>query len=100
MRKYFKGVKSKDADGWMMADAGSSNIDNEDYTITTNSIHADQVLPACADAKTFSKLVAGLLNCYYNNSEIKGLTEQALIEIGTVDQEEKIPHPSNPTLPF
>lgn len=100
MRKYFKGVISKDADGWMMASCGNSNLDNQDYTIDTNSLHADQVPSACNDAKTFSQLVAGLLNCYYTNTETKGLTEQMLIEMGTIVEEEKIPSPENPTLPF
>lgn len=100
MRKYFKGIKSEDADGWLLADCGNSGIDNHDYTIDTNSLHADEVPESCNDAKTFASLVAGLLNCYFNNIETKELSENYLIEMGTVIEEEKIPHPSNPNLPF
>ena len=100
MRKYFKGINSKNADGWLLADCGNSGIDNQDYTIDTNSLHADEVPESCMDAKTFSQLVSGLLNCYYNNQETKGLNEKFLIEMGTVIKEESIPHPSNPKLPF
>lgn len=100
MRKYFKGVKSKDADGWMLADCGCSNIDSFDYTIDTNSLHGDEVPNACNDANTFSKLVSGLLNCYYNNLETKGMKVESLIDLGTVGFEEYIPSPENPKLPF
>lgn len=31
MRKYFKGINSKDADGWFLASTGNSGIDNQDY---------------------------------------------------------------------
>jgi len=100
MRKYFKGINSKEADGWLLADCGNSGIDGLDYTIDTNSLHADEVPDACNDAKTFSQLVAGLLNCYYTKTETKGLSEKHLIEMGTVVEEETIPHPSNPKIPF
>jgi hypothetical protein len=101
MRKYFKGINSKEADGWLLADCGNSGIDGNDYTIDTNSLHADEVPEACMDAKTFSQLVAGLLNIYYNNMQTKDLSEKQIIEMGTVDKEvESIPHPDNPKLPF
>lgn len=101
MRKYFKGINSKDADGWFLASTGNSGIDNQDYCIDTNSLHADEVPSACNDAKTFAQLVAGLLNVFYNGGEISKLSEEQLIILGTVDKEtESIPHPSNPKLPF
>jgi hypothetical protein len=101
MRKYFKGINSKEADGWLLADCGNSGIDGNDYTIDTNSLHADEIPDACTDAKTFSLLVAGLLNCYYNNQVTRGMSEDFIIALGTVDKEiESIPHPSNPKLPF
>lgn len=100
MRKYFKGINSKDADGWMLADCGNSGIDGNDYTIDTNSLHADEVPSVCNDAKTFSRLVAGLLNCYFNRIETKGIPEFNMMNNGTVLKEESIPHPSNPKLPF
>lgn len=101
MRKYFKGVTSKEADGWMLADCGSDYESKNDWVIDTNSLKADEVPSACNDAKTFSKLVAGSLNCYYNNQVTRGMSEEFLIALGTVDKEvENIPHPSNPTLPF
>jgi len=100
MRKYFKGVNSEDADGWMLANCGNSGIDGNDYTIDTNSLHADEVPEACMDAKTFSQLVAGLLNIYYNNKVTTDLTEAYILEMGTVVEEEEIPSPQNPKLPF
>lgn len=100
MRKYFKGVNSKDADGWFMASCGNSGIDNQDYCIDTNSLHADQVPGACNDAKTFSQFASGLLNLYYNGGNALDYDEDAIIQMGIVEQEENIPHPSNPNLPF
>lgn len=100
MRKYFKGVKDQDADGWLLATSGCSNIDNNDWIIDTNSLHADQVPSECNDAMLFSKFVAGLLNAYYNDIETKELKPEQIMEMGTYVEEEKIPHPDNPTLPF
>ena len=100
MRKYFKGVNDKDADGWLLATCGCSNIDSNDYVIDTNSLHGDEVPPCCSDAMLFSQFVSGLLNCYYNNLETKNLSEKQIIALGIVEEEEKIPHPDNPELPF
>jgi len=98
MRKYFKGTD--DPDGWMLAHCGKSTIDNKDWLIDTNSLHGDEIPNACNDAKTFSQLVSGLLNLYYNNKETKGFTTQQIIYMGIVEESEKIPHPDNPKLPF
>lgn len=100
MRKYFKGVRSQDADGWLLATSGYSNEDQNDWIIDTHSLHGDEIPEMCNDAMTFSQLVAGLLNCYYNNVETKGLPEKLLLEMGTVPKAEQIPHPDNPKLPF
>lgn len=102
MRKYFKAINEKAADGWMLGfTSGCSQIDNEDWVIDTNSLHADQVPVVCSDAKLFSMLVAGLLNAYYNKVEVKGLTEQQVMNLGTVDATtEEIPSALNPELPF
>lgn len=101
MRKYFKGINEKASDGWMLAVvSGYSNIDNQDWIIDTNSLHADQVPVSCMDAKTFSQLVSGLLNYYYNDNLPKEINDEYLIELGTVKQEEKIPSPLNSKLPF
>lgn len=101
MRKYFKGINEKAAVGWMLAVVtGCSNIDNQDWVIDTNSLHADEVPEACNDAQTFSKLVAGLLNLYYNDKTTEGFSEKQIMAFGTVEEEEKIPSPKNPKLPF
>lgn len=102
MRKYFKGINSKAADGWMLAFvSGNSNEDGEDWIVDTNSLHASDVPEYCSDAKSFSQLVAGLLNCYYNDYDATALSSEDLISLGTVDEEtEEIPSPLNPTLPF
>ena len=101
MRKYFKGINTKAADGWMLGFvSGNSAIDGQDWIIDTNSLHADEVPQECTDAKTFSQLVAGLLNAYYNDIETKDLDEITLMNMGTVEEEEEIPGPENPKLPF
>lgn len=64
---FFKAVTSKEDDGWMMCDCGNSGIDNKDhYVVTTNQLKAYEVPDKCEDSKTFSELVAKLLNQYYN----------------------------------
>lgn len=63
---YFKASTHSEDDGWMMCDAGRSNIDNNDYVVTTEHLKADEVPDECQDAKTFCELVAKLLNQYYN----------------------------------
>lgn len=101
MRKYFKGINEKAADGWLLGVVtGNSALDGQDWIIDTNSLHADQVPEACADAQSFSKLVAGLLNAFYNNIETRELDENNLILMGTVEKEEQIPSPKNNSLPF
>lgn len=101
MRKFFKGISEKASDGWMLAIVtGNSNVDGQDWIIDTNSLHGDQVPESCNDAASFSKLVAGLLNCFYNKIETKPLSPEQIIELGTVAEEEIIPHASNPQLPF
>ena len=100
MRKYFKGLDIKKSDGWMMADCGCSGIDDINYCIDTNSLHADQVPSVCSDAKTFSQFVSGLLNLYYNNQDATKYDESQIVSIGVVEEKEIIPSPENPTLPF
>lgn len=101
MRKYFKAINEKAADGWMLGFvSGNSGIDGQDWVIDTNSLHADEVPDYCSDAKLFSQLVAGLLNCYYNGINAVGLGSQQLCDLGTVEEQEKIPSPKNPKLPF
>lgn len=101
MRKYFKGVSGKAADGWMLAViTGNSGEDGQDWIIDTNSLHGDQVPEACSDAKTFSQLVAGLLNYYYNDIDCKDFDEAQVIAMGIVEEDEEIPSSANPELPF
>lgn len=101
MRKYFKGINEKATDGWMLGFVtGNSGIDNEDWVVDTNSLHADQIPEACNDAKTFAMFVAGLLNCYYSKVDASKLSEKHIIELGQVKEEETIPSPENPKLPF
>ena len=65
---YFKACTTKQDDGWMMCNCGNSGMDNNDhYVVTTEHLKADEVPDLCCDAKTFSELVAKLLNNYYNN---------------------------------
>jgi hypothetical protein len=66
MRVLFKATTTKDDDGWLMASCGHSSIDEQDWIITTQRLHADEVPEDCQDAKTFAELVARLLNEFYN----------------------------------
>lgn len=102
MRKYFKAINEKAADGWMLGfSTGNSGIDNEDWVVDTNSLHADQVPEYCSDAKLFAQLVSGLLNCYYNNVSTVGKPESEVADLGIVNEEtELIPSSKNPELPF
>ena len=101
MRKYFKGINEKAADGWMLAFVtGNSWIDGEDWIVDTNSLHADQIPDICTDAKTFAQFVAGLLNCYFNNVDAKDFDETYIASLGVVDKEQEIPSAKNPELPF
>lgn len=70
MTRYFIAVETKNDNGWMMCAFGCSTIDNNDYTLTTNGLHADQVPQAMCDAKTSAELIAGLLNAYYNGVNV------------------------------
>lgn len=99
MRKFFKGTPEKAADGWMLAFvSGTSMTDDKTWIIDTNSLHADQVPSGCNDAADFSKLVAGLLNCYFNNVDTRNFAVADLIDAGTVTPDEEIPSAKNPTL--
>lgn len=102
MRKYFKAINEKAAGGWMLGfSTGNSGIDNEDWVVDTNSLHADQIPSFCSDAKLFSQLVSGLLNCYYNNVSTVGKSESEIADLGIVNEEtESIPSAKNPKLPF
>jgi hypothetical protein len=102
MRKYFKAVNEKAADGWMLGfSTGNSGIDNEDWVVDTNSLHADQIPEYCSDAKLFAQLVAGLLNCYYNNVPVTELPEEQVANLGIVNEEiESIPSAKNPEFLF
>jgi hypothetical protein len=63
----FKSATTKNDDGFMMCSCGKSGIDNENYVVTTHYLKADEIPDECVDAKTFSELVAKLLNEYYKN---------------------------------
>ncbi len=63
---YFKASTTTRDDGFMMCSSGNSAIDNQDWVVTTNLLKCDEVPDECTDAKSFSELVAKLLNEYYN----------------------------------
>lgn len=64
---YFVSSTSKDDAGWMQMICGKSSVDNQTYVVTTNNLKADEIPTECCDAKSFSELVAKLLNQYYNS---------------------------------
>jgi hypothetical protein len=63
---YFKSSTTKDDNGFMMCACGKSISDNNNYVVTTNYLKSDEIPQECIDAKSFSELVAKLLNQYYN----------------------------------
>ncbi len=63
---YFVSADTKNDNGFMQMSCGKSSIDNLNYVVTTNNIHADEIPEECCDAKTFAELVAKLINEYYN----------------------------------
>jgi len=64
---YFVGVPAAQDAGFIMASCGRSNKDNGPiWVITTTGLKADEIPDECNDAEEFSKLVAKLLNDYYN----------------------------------
>lgn len=103
MKRHFAAIADKKhiGTGWPLAFvSGYSNLDWKDWSIEILGYHADEVPEECNDAATFAQLVAGLLNCYYNDLETKGKSVKELIRMGKPLIELGIPHPSNPELPF
>jgi hypothetical protein len=101
--RYFAaiGEKAKVGQGWPLAFcSGNSVTDHKDWSIETVGLKCDEVPEACNDAMTFSQLVAGLLNCFYNGIETANKSEAEVIRMGKPLADLRIPHPSNPGLPF
>lgn len=65
-RILFVSADTKNDNGFMQMRCGKSNVDNLEYVVTTNGLKSDEIPEECCDAKSFSELVAKLLNEYYN----------------------------------
>lgn len=103
MRRYFAAIADNKhkGQGWPLAFVtGNSYTDFKDWSIETLYLKADEVPEECNDAATFAQLVAGLLNCYYNNIETKDKAEEQIIRMGKPLIDLGIPHPDNTELPF
>lgn len=103
MRRYFAAIADKKhiGQGWPLAFcSGNSQTDYKDWSIETVGLKGDEVPDECNDAATFSQLVAGLLNCFYNGIDTKDLQPAQVIRMGKPLAELNIPNPSNPELPF
>lgn len=103
MRRYFAAIAEKKhiGQGWPLAFvSGNSISDYKEWSIETLYLKSDEVPEVCNDSKSFSQLVSGLLNAYFNNVNVVDLTEAEIIRMGKPLQELGIPHPSNPELPF
>lgn len=98
-KRYFLGTPSKNDNGFMMADCGASN-DGENYVVTTNGLHSDQVPDEVVEPRTCSQLIAGLLNAFYSNVDVSKMEATKVIELGLALEEKDIPHPDNPELIF
>lgn len=102
-KRYFTAIGDKKRLGqdWPLAFcSGNSISDFKDWSIETVCLKADEIPDLCNDAKTFSQLVAGLLNAYYSGIDATKLNEEQLLRSGTDLVELGIPHPLNPELPF
>jgi hypothetical protein len=103
MKRQFAAIgdKNKIGTGWPLAFvSGKSCKDDKDWSIEILYHHSDEVPNELNDAKDFSELIAGLLNCYYNEIETYPKTVKQLMEMGRSIEELNIPHPNNTEIPF
>lgn len=96
--RYF--ISTTTVDGWPMCTCGCSVEDNKDYYVETNGLKGDEVMDECSDAKSFSELVAGLLNAFYFELDVSKMTPDQVRVMGMKSDELNIPSAENPTLPF
>lgn len=102
MRILFKSVIAKKSDGWPLGFYGCSCIDNNDYTLDTHYLKADEIPEAMMDAKTSSELIAGLLNAFYKSVDVSQMSEQEVMRMGVYVEEEDTPavNPNQTEIPF
>ena len=98
--RLFIGTTPKLDNGWMMCHCGCANDSANDYVITTNYLKADEVPDECMDAKSFSRLCAGLLNAYYSGVDVTKWDANKVVLLGMPNEEVEIPHHDNTELPF
>jgi len=67
--------------GWTQASYGCSN-DGNSYYVETYSLKGDEVPDVMNDAKTASQFVAGLLNAYFNNLNVVGMSAETICKMG------------------
>ncbi len=102
MPHLFQGCTTeKSTEGWPMGwTTGNSGIDGNDYAIAAVQMSATDIPEACTDAKTFAELVAGLLNAFYDETDVSSWSEEAVMNIGKPLEETGIPHPANTEIQF
>jgi len=52
-------------ENWLIATTGLSSIDNKEYIIVTDNIHASELDPYFPDPKEDAELIVKLLNKYF-----------------------------------
>ena len=103
MNRYFIAIGDDEhkGQGWPMAFvSGNSQTDNKDWSIETVGLKGDEVPGECCDSMTFSQLVAGLLNCFYNNIETKNKSAKTIIRMGKPEVKPRIKKINGPEIPF
>jgi len=73
----YKSVTGDPHDNWLVCSFGNSDLDGEDYSVTTDYIHASEFV---GDAKLDSQLVAKLLNLFAS-TELTGMINLLIQEL-------------------
>lgn len=66
IRILFRAKKNDDGADWLIASTGTDEAGGE-WTVNTNSVHASELHHFSEGAKEDAKLIARLLNWYYND---------------------------------
>lgn len=85
MNKLFKSATGKTDDGFQQASFGKA-YDGHVYVLTTNRLKADEVPEVMCDAESASQFVAGLLNAYLNDIDVRGIDPGLICDMGKVDE--------------
>lgn len=66
MRRYFKADDNAKGENWIIAWFGRDSETNKDFNVTTDHVHGSELSIISNGAGGDARLVADLLNWYYN----------------------------------